>query len=332
MLIRKKLTDAEFSNAALRYNEGCDCVQFTPDGGTTWIDQPANDPRSSDAYRLPPITGSNTQCRAAEGMTELVRRMVNARINDITDAELAGTILGIVAFIPGFNILWALILAFVSLAFTIAREILEAAFTEPVYEQLRCLFYCNIDENGQMSQSQFDEVYAALIDFDAVARTWIQAVMDLVGAVGMSNAGVALEAAADCDDCECAWCYEWTTFGDWTIPAGYAQGSRTTALYIAFASSTVKHIEFEYTWNLVGGGGASARAIWGAANFGGSTLTYTSPLPNVSPSGASWTGSATMTGVTVAANATVGSGRVVTITRILLRGVGDNPFGMDNCE
>jgi len=54
-----------------------------------------------------------------------------------------------------------------------------------------------------MSQAQFDDAYADLIDLDAVARTWCQEVMNLVGCVGMSDAGVALAAAADCDDCEC---------------------------------------------------------------------------------------------------------------------------------
>jgi len=207
MLVRKKLTASEFSNSNLRYSEGCDCVQFSPDGGTTWIDQPANDPRTSDAYRLPPLTGSDKRCRAAKGMENLVRSFVDKRIEDITDAELAGSILGIVAFIPGFNVLWALILAFVAFAFTIAREVLEAAFTEAVYDELRCIFYCNIDDDGQMDAEGFTDAYAQLVTFDAVARTWIQAVMDLVGYVGLSDAGVALEGAADCDECECEHCF-----------------------------------------------------------------------------------------------------------------------------
>jgi len=207
MLIRKKLTADEFSSPFLRYSEDCDCVQFTPDGGETWVDQPINDPRTSDAYRLPPLTGSDIQCRAAEGMTALVRAVVDQRINTDTELEFAGGILGIVAFIPGFNVLWALIIALASFAVTIAREILEAAFTEEVYDQIRCIFLCNIDEDGQMSQEQFDHAYEDLIDLDTLARTWCQSVFNTFGCVGLSDAGVALAAAADCDDCECGWCH-----------------------------------------------------------------------------------------------------------------------------
>jgi len=207
MLIRKKLTADEFSSPYLRYNADCDCVQFTPDGGETWVDQPVNDPRSSDAYRLPPLTGDDTQCRAAEGMTQLVRQAVNARLATENQIQLAGAILGIVSLIPGFGVLWALILALAAFALTIAQEVLEAAFTDGVYDQIRCIFYCHIDIDGQMSATQFGVCYAALIDLDTIPRTWVQNVMNTFGAVGMTNAGVSLQAAADCE-CDCGWCYQ----------------------------------------------------------------------------------------------------------------------------
>lgn len=207
MLIRKRLWAGEFSNPALRYNSDCDCVQFTPDDGETWIDQPANDPRTSDAYRLPPLTGDDTRCRAAEGMTSLVRAAVDARLTTDGDIQFAGEIIGLAAFIPGFNVLYALVLAFAFFAVTIAKAILEAAFTEPVYDQIRCIFYCNIGEDGQMSQPQFDAAYADLADLDTIARTWVQATFNTFGCVGLSDAGVALEAAADCDECACDHCF-----------------------------------------------------------------------------------------------------------------------------
>jgi len=350
MLIRKKLTDAEFSNPALRYDETCDCVQFSPDGGTTWVDQPTLDPRSSDAYRLPPLTGTDEKCRAAEGMTELVRLMVNARINDITDAELAGTILGIVAFIPGFNVLWALILAFVSLAFTIARELLEAAFPEEVYDQLRCLFYCGIGEDGQMSQEQFDAIYADLIDFDTIARTWIQAVMNLVGAVGMSNAGVHLEAAADCD-CECAWCYEfdfsiddggWSplvnvygTYGTYIAGSWWRSNFFPTPAFNNYQqinltltfSTTLTEIE---VYTEFGTGSPQTRNVY--VNREGGTNIFVSSA-SAGDNTDTWTGSQAVTALTIGtSHYPTGSTSYTRLKRVVLRGTGDNPFGMDNCE
>lgn len=357
MLIRKKLTEDEFSNPALRYSADCDCVQFSPDGGTTWIDQPSNDPRSSDAYRLPPLTGTNEKCRAAEGMTELIRLMVNARIEDISSAELAGTILGIVAFIPGFNVLWALILTFVALAFTIARELLEAAFTEPVYEQIRCIYFCNIDEDGQMSQEQFDAAYAALIDLDALARTWVQSVMNLVGAVGMSNAGVALEAAADCDECECAWCYTWLS-GDgfspaWTLTYGTYDGGNdringvhtnpvtgNTCLIqakINFASTTITFYEVEFAVKSVSTAGGNSYAIGNGTVYGTNVFDIISPSPqNVETTyvlgGDSFPGALTDLWIQLGVPSLNSLATYNRVTKITIKGVGTNPFGETNCE
>jgi hypothetical protein len=144
-------------------------------------------------------------------MRALIQQTVDERLAIDNELEIAGGILGIVAFIPGFNVLWALVLAFAALAVTIARELLEAAFDETIYDQIRCTFYCHIGTNGQMSQAQFDAVYADFANVtlypDVITRLWVHSVMDLVGCVGLSDAGVALAAAADCDTCACTWCH-----------------------------------------------------------------------------------------------------------------------------
>lgn len=215
-IVRKKLTEEEFSPSSIRYNEGTDTVQITPDGGATWVDNETLDPRHSDLLRLPPLTGSDKQCRAAAGMTALVRQLVDQRIDDATSVEFAGSILGIVAFIPGYNVLWALIVALATFAFTIGREILEAAFTEEVYDQIRCIFFCNIDADGQMSAEQFAEAYTQLDDLDTIPKLWVQNIFTSFGEVGLSDAGVALEQAADCDECACEWC----AYQDFTTAMG----------------------------------------------------------------------------------------------------------------
>lgn len=187
-----------------RYNPDCDCFEITVDGGLTWTEDPELDPRHAEGSRIAPLTGTDTRCRAAEGMTSLVRETVNVRVDAVSAIELAGAILGIVAFIPGFNLLYALVLALAFLAFTIGRELLEAAFTEDVYDQIRCIFYCNIDEDGQMSAAQFAAAYAELISLEPIPRTWVQQVMTTFGEVGLSDAGVMFEGAADCEcPCEC---------------------------------------------------------------------------------------------------------------------------------
>jgi len=351
VLIRKKLTADEFSTPFLRYNPDCDCVQFTPDGGETWIDQPANDPRTSDTYRLPP---GDDRCRAAEGMTAVIRAAVDARLATDGDIQLAGEILGIVAFIPGFNVLWALIIALAAFAVTIAKDILEAAFSEPTYDQIRCIFFCNIGDDGQMSQAQFDDAYAALIDLDAIPRTWCQNVMTTLGPVGMSDAGVALEAAADCDECPCGWCYTFdfvASESGWSLypSAGgtYSSGWQCTVVYVGgnpsrprnqvyiqidFTSTTIRSIKTEYAVSYGDTVTDFARfGIW--ANDFGDELQITSE-PVTSPQYWFGTQIADNLIVTLGAGASDSGGTSLgdgTITRITLRGDGTNPFGDDNC-
>jgi len=351
MLIRKRLSADEFSVPYLRYNEDCDCVQFTPDDGETWIDQPANDPRTSDAYRLPPLTGSDIKCRAAEGMTALIRAAVNERIETDTAIEFAGGILGIVAFIPGFNVLWALILALASFAVTIAREVLEAAWEESDYDQLRCIFFCNISENGQMSQAQFDAAYADLIDMNAIARTWAQNVMQTFGCVGLSDAGVKLEGAADCD-CDCGWCFEM----DFTVSdcgfapvnisgtnfAIYSAGVGWTAHIQEDGCSNHAYIYMRYDFGATIDNLADVEMTFTLPYYEGTVHFYDQRLGGSIASrqscGTMITSpqSVVLTAVPcdqldVTINSCNSPGGM-TIQKLVFRGFGDCPFGTPNCE
>lgn len=353
-LIRKRLTEDEFSNPALRYDDGCDCVQFTPDGGTTWVDNPTLDPRTSEMFLLPPLTGSDVQCRAAEGMVTLVRALVDQRIEDDTALELAGAILGIVAFIPGFNVLYALIIALATFMVTIAREVLEAAFTEATYDQIRCIFYCNIDAEGVMSEDGFTRAYEQLIDLNAVARTWVQAVMNTFGRIGLTDAGVALEGAADCD-CECEWCYEedfLITDGGYSVVSG---GVYTTSvgwedtlvlvgglptrprrqIFIAKtfpATGTIRRIELQFDRTF-----GDTSAMGGSGIFNSAfTTTYFNGGSGGSPF--VWTGEMSINniGFALSVSGHDGSssdpGGTGVMLKVRWRGIDDCPFGTPNCE
>jgi len=349
VLVRKKLTADEFSTPFLRYNPDCDCVQFTPDGGETWFDQPVNDPRTSDSYRLPP---GDDQCRAAEGMTALVRAIVDQRLATDSDIQLAGEILGLIAFIPGFNVLWALILALAAFAVTIAKDILEAAFTEDTYDAIRCIFFCNIGADGQMSQDQFDAAYADLITLDTIARTWVQSVMTTFGPVGLSDAGVKLEAAADCDSCDCGWCFEFDFTagdGDWapvsisgTDFAVYTAGVGWQAHIQDDGCSNHAYIYMRYDFGATINNLADVTMDFTLPYYSGTVHFYDQRLSGSIASRQSCGDmitspqSVTLTAVPcdqldVTINSCDSPGGM-TITKLTFRGFGDCPFGTPNCE
>jgi hypothetical protein len=230
-VLRKLLTEAELSPPGFRSDPETGDIEYSPDRGTTWYPAPQQDPRTSSIFLLPALSGDDAKCRAAEGMTALVRAWVDERLSDTEAAQFAGGILGLASFIPGFGVLWAFLLTVAGFAMTIGVLVLEEAFTEDVYDDIRCIFFCNIDENGQMSEAQFAEAYEQLSELGAIARTWVQTVMNTVGWVGMSDAGVALEAAADCDTCFCDECERYLgDFGlrDISISQGsYEPGSQS---------------------------------------------------------------------------------------------------------
>jgi len=297
-------------------------------------------------------TSFDQRCLAAANATNtlkiLYETISDAWNGGLTNAEtLSELLLAIAAIIAAAVALWAAaIIALVIVVWDIIYDTLEYVladlWTSDVDRALECILYnCSSNTAGVVT-FDYDCVIAELaaqtdvtgsLTFDQL-RLFGQLVyiLQFIGGDGLNLAGATTAiTSANCDECT-NWCYEWTSFGAWTAPGGFAQGTQSAALYIAFASRTVTHIEYTYTWNLAGSGGTSARGIWGAVNFGGTALDTDAPLPLTSPSTDVWDGGQGMTGVTVGANATAGQGGIITITHILIRGIGENPFGADNCD
>jgi len=206
-LIRKRLSPSEGRPPDTRYNPDTDTVETTPDGGETWNENEAVDPRVNPAYLMPPNTAPDVRCAAAAGMVEDVRRVANAGIAG-TGIVGIGAILLTLAVIPFF---WAylLIVAVASILLLIGSSAMAAAFTPEVYEFLLCAFYSNIDVDGRIDQAGFEAVQAAAAaEFsDPTIDATLAAVWQLHGAIGLSNAGVSwADPEADCVDCA-TWCY-----------------------------------------------------------------------------------------------------------------------------
>lgn len=356
MLIRKKLTADEFSPPYIRYNEGTDTVQFSPDGGSTWVDQPELDPRTGGMYQLPPLT-TDAKCRSAAGMTALVRLLVEARLNSVDAAELAAAVLGVVVFLPGFNILFAIILAFVTLALEIASTVLEDAFEGTTYDDIRCIFYCAIDADGVMDETAFDEAYAALIDLNAVARTWCQYVMNMAGHVGMTNAGIHYEEAADCDECPCAWCYTWLSgdgfspawsfdFGSYNGSLDRMEGANTDPVTgntnliqakINFTASQITYFLVEIAYKSQDTFGGNSLQIGNGTTYGANIFAQITPTPTftettVALGGVSTPGELTDLWMQLGVPSKNSLDTYCYVTRVTIKGEGTNPFGETNCE
>ena len=136
-IIRKRLDASEVGGANTRYDDGCDCTQTTPDGGTTWIDNPGIDPRHSPALQKPPRTGGDPQCDAAHNMRLQLEKFINTVVTAATQGAGASQILGVLAFfMPEIAILWLLATEIIGGLLSVGQSVINAAFTTPIYDQL----------------------------------------------------------------------------------------------------------------------------------------------------------------------------------------------------
>lgn len=218
-IIRKELSASEISSPAERYNAENDSVQYSPDAGTTWTDTPALDPRTAVQFRVPALVSDDPRCDAAANMTEYLRSMVNVDLLAATNWSLAGSLLSILLLVIPGGVFVDLLLIIAGVVLTLGAEAINAAFTSEVYDALLCVFYCNIDEDGQMSSAQLEAIIAAVEEqFDEVVSTVFIVHNRTLLENGWSNAGALGVQTGDCSACECAteWCALWdfTTSSD----------------------------------------------------------------------------------------------------------------------
>lgn len=206
-IVRKYLSADELTPPGTRYNPDTDTVQTSPDGGTTWVDNPAADPRHGATFRAPPLSGDTARCNAAANIVAAIRANVDTAIAAAAALELANSLLSIIlAFIPGGVLLAALIWAVGTSIIAFGSVALVAAFTEAAYDALLCALLDHLDSDGQMSNDQLvDFVEYVEANMDSVVHAVILQTSRMWGPVGFSNAGAVGSEVGDCDECD--WCY-----------------------------------------------------------------------------------------------------------------------------
>lgn len=224
MVVRKRLSSTEISNPDFRIED--DVVQQTGDGGVTWVDSPANDVRHAPAWRLPPVVADDQKCQAAANMTRFLVLWFEELLPILSAAGSGWALLSTLILL--FVVLgpFALVVIMLDVAATllgIGATAIGAAFTTEVFDQLTCIFYCNIGEDGQVSAEQLASINSDVDDqIGGIAATVLHLIFALVGEVGVSNWGARGDAPADCSGCDCGWVYCWLDgdgLADWTTPA-----------------------------------------------------------------------------------------------------------------
>jgi len=216
--IRKRLYTGEVSNPDLRYNEDTGEVEFTPDGGATWTPAPGQDPRSAPAFLMPPNAADDKRCQAAANIRAFVENLVDqviAAIAVVSSATmLLTTMLLIFAPLGPFAVVISIMAVLAAFMFDTGTIILIGAFGGDTLSTFQCLVFCVLDENGYIDPVALDQLRSNVNEeLNPIAAGVINLMFDVMGWVGISNAGTMGNGSADCDDCGCRCCVEY----DFTI-------------------------------------------------------------------------------------------------------------------
>ena len=189
-----------------RYNsEGVYEESF--DGGITWLPAPAHDRRYSGTI-APPLAGEDGQekrCVAAQSAADFLK---TAFIDDLSTgasyADLNAAAVAIVAAL-GVTGIGILIAAAAAAIFILGVSATQAAFTTEVWNDFKCILYCNMNPDASFDEAGWAGVKSDILDtftgvVSAVLYNWANA----AGIVGLTNAarsGFATEG--DCSTCGC---------------------------------------------------------------------------------------------------------------------------------
>ena len=248
------LIDACASGLETRLMDGCcpdgtlsrftesGIFQTSVDNGGTWQDNPDDDPRNQ-GVAAPPLPGEGTtvRCAAADNVRDNFKAM---RDNLIALLTAGTTVIAIVAGIAGFigvvlglsgaaTAIGVLLIGFAAAALSLTPESVAEQIDDTALEDFRCLVYCAMEPNGQLTYDGWQELNESLSGtFSGFPYTFFSSICFSLGYIGMSNAGtMGVSTAEDCDDCDCnEWCHSFE-FDEGALGwSGYAQCATTSSI------------------------------------------------------------------------------------------------------
>jgi len=211
-VVRKRLSLEEVTSPFIRFSGDPPVYQVSPDDGETWVDQPSADPRHSPSAFFPPLTPySGIECDVAARMAAQLKDAINVLCTAGDAAQAVTAILEIILLPTG------LLGDLLSLLFIIADWIIDegqatilAAFTDAVYDDIKCILKCYVSADGSITQSNLDAAWEAVkAAHTGTVATVVDEIRFLFTDAIFSNAGVKRTETGDCSDCDaCAWFVE----------------------------------------------------------------------------------------------------------------------------
>lgn len=301
--------------------------------GDDWLPlDPEADPRHIN--RVPPRDGTQPRCDAAENLVENLHTYVDENIAAMTlGASVAALTSLAFTRIPFLSPLLAIgiVEGVVAAILTAGASTLTTVFTEEVYDDLKQLFYCHMDENGRLTAESLAAVEADIFDtMSGTVYTIMRVLFATSGEAGFNEWAAMGTLEGDCDEYSCNWCYIWSgpeiaSSGNWGI-------IESGQIYNAAASfaSVLTLVEFGYEGSIGSGSGGNGVQLWLNDSAGGDPIMQQLPVPE-SPGVLQWIPEepyVNTSGLYLGVN--WGGGGAGVITYIKLAGIGEQPEGFND--
>ena len=351
-IIRRKLDPDTVYPSTLRYDADTDTVQSLVNGD--WVDNPEADPRHQTTF--PPRITSDPACDAAQSVTDALKGQIAGVVEAIDNASTLFTIAGVILSIFTFGTFGV----FISLALAAADSMvgygstaINAALTDPVWDQFKCILDCIMDGSGRITASDLTEIEAQVTsDIGGIGAIIINQMLSLAGEGGVNNLAAIGTSTGDCDDCGCVeeWCYDfdftisdWSSFvtvslGTWVGGTGwvgvpYGTGGGINGMVFDFDVSQVRGMSMVHTASAYGG--YQKLAVWQNTPAAGVNHSLASDPEvmngiNIYSQYDSFDITNMMNKVTMYVDGASSSN--ATIHHVTFWGTGTNPFGDSNCE
>lgn len=348
-LIRSRLSASDVTGdpTKIRYDDGCSCIQTSPDGGTTWMDNPGADPRYGVTFTKPPPGGSQPQCDGAANRIKWLRDFIETTSSELCAAAEAFVIAGVILnawslLFPEAGVLLDLFVEAAGTITGIGCLAFSSAFDDDEYAIIECLFFCDAAADGSYDETRFNKLVSD-IDADPGLNITAKLILDLIFALqgwnGVNNAGVIGDQVGDCDTCDCGWCKE-VNFAssdggyeplDSSLGGTYSPGIGWTyantdpgapGIYIVthFTAAEFKHIEFSYSTTDTATNFAIIGTLGGVEQFRHASGAGTSGIY-------SWDGDGMADQIDLQMG--LHSGEGAEMTHVLYQGVGDEPSDLE---
>lgn len=353
-----------------RFDPETGAREVSYDNGETWVDGTSTDPRFVGS-RFDDVTGSCGDANSIVRMVqESIDQTIDNINGGLAVAGVLTVLMAIIATALSAGALAPLALGMITAITAAGTGTVTAALTNALWEQFRCIVYLEIQGATAITAEHYENIRDALPELgSAPAQLAIWQALTQLGPVGMQNAAImgmaALGIPAECDDCG-TWCFTFdftTSDGGWTVTpsrastwvdtTGWTEGVWNGADLPGCANRFYAQVNIRKTFDptivtriamtFSGDNGFidNAAAInnqingWNDATQEINLVVNENFGTNITQE---WTGSETLdrielqasVGTRCGANTGIQSANF-RIHTVVIEGIGDNPFGADNC-